>query len=167
MLRKLFSKDFVAFYETISPKKAKGETQTEKKVETFEEIKLKCVESVHEFIFILKEALFRFYKIESIMRSQDDQLTSYITNEVLDKRVSDVLTDCNKLICKQDQSYANFKQALLTFKTKPLTFWLTESNLASLADQPNAFSGTIGHLKELRISKTLAKTKELIQMAWR
>lgn len=46
------------------------------------------VASVQNFIVILKEALFRFYKIQTLKRSQDDTLTAFITEQVLDAKVS-------------------------------------------------------------------------------
>lgn len=49
-----------------------------------EQLKRRCVDSVHEFIGILKEALFRFYRVNSIMKSQDDDLNALVASEVLD-----------------------------------------------------------------------------------
>ena len=51
---------------------------------SLEKLKQQSVDSVHEFIFILKDALFRFYRVNSIMKSQDDSLNALVTKEVLD-----------------------------------------------------------------------------------
>ena len=46
------------------------------------------VESVKEFIEIFKTALFKFYRIKSYMRSQEDMFLALITKRILDKQVS-------------------------------------------------------------------------------
>ena len=48
-------------------------------------------ESVKEFITIFKNALFKFYRIRSYMRSQEDAFISLVTERVLDSTVSEVL----------------------------------------------------------------------------
>jgi hypothetical protein len=49
------------------------------------------VQSVKEFIKLLKWAIFKFYKIYRYMRSQEDSLNSLVTEIVLDAQVSAVL----------------------------------------------------------------------------
>lgn len=51
------------------------------------------VKQVQDFITLMKEALFKFYKIWSLKRSQDDQLTQFITKIVLDQNVSKCLLE--------------------------------------------------------------------------
>ena len=49
------------------------------------------MQSVKEFIKLLKWAIFKFYKIYRYMRSQEDSLNLLVTEIVLDAQVSAVL----------------------------------------------------------------------------
>lgn len=66
------------------------------------------VSSVQYFIRVFKEALFRFYKIQTLKRSQDDKLTAFITEQILDARVFQCLLDANK---EHSAQYQTLKQA--------------------------------------------------------
>lgn len=66
------------------------------------------------------------------MKSQDDKITSIITNRVLDAKVSHVLIKSIKLYLKKErQVYSNFKNALVLFKLKPIEFWLETTQITS------------------------------------
>lgn len=53
-------------------------------------------ESVKEFIKIFKTALFKFYRIRSYMRSQEDMFISLVTNRVLNREVSEILIQASR-----------------------------------------------------------------------
>ena len=60
------------------------------------------VESVKEFIEIFKTALFKFYRIKSYMRSQEDMFLELITKRILDKDTSRVLVLAAKALHKDE-----------------------------------------------------------------
>ena len=91
-----------------------------------EQIRDFITESVKEFIHIFKTALFKFYRIKSYMRSQEDQFIELITKRVLDRKVSDVLIEAFKEVHK-DESLL-FTQAITNMKDKQLEFWVAPTD---------------------------------------
>ena len=61
--------------------------------------------SVKEFIDIFKTALFKFYRIKSYMRSQEDMFIELVTKRVLDQSVSEVLISVEKELHKDENDF--------------------------------------------------------------
>ena len=83
-------------------------------------------QSVHEFISIFKTALFKFYRIKSYMRSQEDMFMELVTSRVLDRQVSEVLVKARKE--EHLDEALLFRQALRHMSGKQLTFWVSPSD---------------------------------------
>ena len=91
------------------------------------------VESVKEFIEIFKTALFKFYRIKSYMRSQEDMFMAMVTKRVLDKTVSEVLIEAFTEVHKEESKL--FLEALTHLKSKQLAFWVAPSDSQFWLDQ--------------------------------
>ena len=93
---------------------------------TPEQIRTMVEQSVHAFIFIFKTALFKFYRIKSYMRSQEDMFMELVTSRVLDRQVSEVLVKARR--AEHLDETLLFKKALRHMSAKPLTFWVSPSD---------------------------------------
>lgn len=91
------------------------------------------VESVKEFIEIFKTALFKFYRIKSYMRSQEDMFMAMVTKRVLDKTVSEVLIEAFTEVHKEESKL--FLEALTHLKSKQLAFWVAPGDSQFWLDQ--------------------------------
>ena len=79
-----------------------GGTATQALSYTAKQISDFMVESVKEFIEIFKTALFKFYRIKSYMRSQEDMFLALITKRILDREVSQVLISAARALHKDE-----------------------------------------------------------------
>ena len=77
-------------------------TTTQTQQYTAKQINEFMVESVQNFIEIFKTALFKFYRIKSYMRSQEDMFIQLITKRVLNSEVSNVLVKAAKALHKDE-----------------------------------------------------------------
>ena len=79
-----------------------------------------------EFISIFKTALFKFYKIKSYKRSQDDMFVELVKEHVLDSDVSDILIKAANDEFKEENDL--FSQGLSFFAKKELAFWVSPAD---------------------------------------
>ena len=82
--------------------------------------------SVKEFIDIFKTALFKFYRIKSYMRSQEDMFIELVTKRVLDCSVSEVLIRVEKELHRDENEF--FQLAVKMMNHKEVSFWLNTSD---------------------------------------
>jgi len=83
-------------------------------------------ESVKEFIELFKTALFKFYRIKSYMRSQEDSFIELVTSRVLNSQVSSILVQASRDVQAEENEL--FSMATAQMALKDVAFWVNPSD---------------------------------------
>ena len=104
----------------------------------------------------LKEAIFRFYRISRLKRSQDDEITYFVSSFVLNSRV----TSC--LLLDREHEFVNVERAIEMLENKGLEFWCENSQLALLPREID-FKEPIDLLKKAVAAPSITNFRVMIK----
>ena len=105
-----------------------------------QQIRTFLVQSVNHFIAIFKTALFKFYRIKSYMRSQDDAFEELVKRKILDREVSRILIQAAKDEHKDEVD--KFKEAIEHFSEKELPFWVSVNDAQFWLDKDRYYEAS-------------------------